>query len=156
MRIVSQSASASYSYFPPMLALPAPAPIAGLLLARVPSSEPPEQSEPAPFIFDRPSLADLTAAQRERLYEGANVLLEITIEFMIGTFNEDALRAAEVMFHRAAGGKSAIRPLGPQAFKAENDADWFAMVARAKAARAMTYAEAENIVRQARRQGGGA
>ncbi len=139
-----------------MLALPAPAPIAGLLLARVPSSEPPEQSEPAPFIFDRPSLADLTAAQRERLYEGANVLLEITIEFMIGTFNEDALRAAEVMFHRAAGGKSAIRPLGPQAFKAENDADWFAMVARAKAARAMTYAEAENIVRQARRQGGGA
>ena len=139
-----------------MLALPAPAPIAGLLPARVPSSEPPKYSEPAPFIFDCPSLADLTEAQRERLYEGANVLLEIAIEFMIGTFNEDALRAAEVMFHRAAGGKSAIRPLGPQAFKAENDADWFAMVARAKAARAMTYAEAENIVRQARRQGGGA
>jgi len=40
LRIVQQSASASYSHFSPMLALPAPAPIAGLLPARVPSSMP--------------------------------------------------------------------------------------------------------------------
>ena len=40
MRIVPQSASASYCLFPSMLALPAPTPIAGLLPARVPSSLP--------------------------------------------------------------------------------------------------------------------
>ena len=67
MRIVPQSASASYCLFPPMLALPAPAPIAGLLPARVPSSEPPKQAAPVPFIFDRPALADLTTTQREHL-----------------------------------------------------------------------------------------
>ena len=108
MRIVSQSVSPSYCHFPPMLALPAPAPIAGLLPARVPSSEPP--NAPAPFIFDRPALSDLSSQQRERLYDATNVLLEIAVEFMLGTFNEDAIRAAEVLFHRAVGGKSSIRP----------------------------------------------
>ncbi len=126
--------------------------IAGLLPARVPSSEPPPDSAPAPFVFDRPNLADVTTAQRVRLYEATDVLLEIAIEFMIGTFNEEALRAAEVMFHRAAGGKSAIRPLGPAAFNAEIDADWLEMLARAKRARPMTDAEATETVRQARAQ----
>lgn len=148
--------------FPPISQSPFPllqsgVRIAGLLPARVPSSEPPpEQDSPLRFVFDRPSLADLSNQQRDHLFKSANILLEIAIEFMVGAFNEDALRAAEVMFHRGVGGKSAIRPLGPQAFKAENDADWFAMVARAKAVRAMTYAEAEDIVRQARRRGGSA
>ena len=113
-----------------MLALPAPAPIAGLLPARVPSSESPKQAAPAPFIFDRPVLADLSTAQRERLYDATNVLLEIAVEFMVGTFNEDAIRAAEVVFHRAVGGKSVVRPLSPQAFNAEIDADWLEMLAR--------------------------
>ena len=155
MRIVSQSASASYSHFPPMLALPAPAPIAGLLPARVPSSEPPSDA-PAPFIFDRPALAELTAAQREHLYDATNVLLEIAVEFMLGTFNEDAIRAAEVLFHRAVGGKSSLRPLSPAAFNAEIDADWLEMLARAKRARPISYAEATETVRQAQaqRQGG--
>ena len=158
MRIVPQSASASYSHFPLMLALPAPAPIAGLLPARVPSSEPPKQAAPAPFIFDRPALADLTAAQREHLYEATNVLLEIAVEFMIGVLNEEAIRAAEVLFHRAVGGKSSIRPLSPAAFNAEIDADWLEMLARAKRARPITYAEATETVRQAQaqRQGGAA
>ena len=156
MRIVQQSASASYSHFSPMLALPAPAPIAGLLPARVPSSEPPKQAAPAPFIFDRPALADLSAQQREHLYEATNVLLEIAVEFMIGALNEDAIRAAEVLFHRAVGGKSSIRPLSPAAFNAEIDADWLEMLARAKRARPITYAEATETVRhaQAQRQGG--
>jgi len=138
-----------------MLALPAPVPIAGLLPARVPSSEPPSDA-PAPFIFDRPALAELTAAQREHLYDATNVLLEIAVEFMLGTFNEDAIRAAEVLFHRAVGGKSSLRPLSPAAFNAEIDADWLEMLARAKRARPITYAEAAETVRQAQaqRQGG--
>ena len=154
MRIVSQSVSASYCHFPPMLALPAPAPIAGLLPARVPSSEPPKQA--APFIFDRPALSDLTTIQREHLYEATNMLLEIAIEFMVGTFNEDAIRAAGVLFHRAVGGKSSLRPLSPQAFNAEIDADWLEMLARAKRAQPISYAEAVETVRQAQaqRQGG--
>ena len=154
MRIVPQSVFASYCPFPPMLALPTPAPIAGLLPARVPSSEPPKQV--SPFIFDRPALADLTPTQREHLYEATNVLLEIAVEFMLGTFNEDAIRAAEVLFHRAVGGKSSIRPLSPAAFNAEIDADWLEMLARAKRARPITYAEATETVRhaQAQRQGG--
>ena len=133
------------------LCLPAPQ-IAGLLPARVPSSEPSQDSAPAPFIFDRPNLADLTPAQRVRLYEAADMLLEVAVEFMVGTFNEDALRAAEVMFHRAAGGQSAIRPLGPAAFNAEIDADWLEMLARAKRARPMTPAEAETVVRRTHTQ----
>ena len=155
MEIVPQSVSPSYCRFPPMLALPAPAPIAGLLPVRVQSSEPPPNA-PAPFIFDRPALADLTAAQREHLYDATNVLLEIAVEFMLGTFNEDAIRAAEVLFHRAVGGKSSLRPLSPAAFNAEIDADWLEMLARAKRARPISYAEATETVRQAQaqRQGG--
>ena len=154
-RIVPQSASTSYCPFPPMLALPAPVPIAGLLPARVPSSEA-LPNAPDPFIFDRPALADLTTAQREHLYDATNVLLEIAVEFMLGTFNEDAIRAAEVLFHRAVGGKSTIRPLSPAAFNAEIDADWLEMLTRAKRARPITYAEATETVRQAQaqRQGG--
>jgi hypothetical protein len=84
------------------------------------------------------------------------MLLEIAIEFMVGALSDDALRAAEIVFHRAAGGQSAIRPLGPAAFNAESDADWLEMLARAKRSRPITPAEAESIVRNARaeRQGG--
>jgi len=151
MPIVPQAASASYSHFPAQAQLLLAAPhIAGLLPARVPSSEvPPQHDAPLQFIFDRPALADLTDQQRERLYESANVLLEISIEFMIGAFNEDALRAAEVMFYRGVGGKSAIRPLGPKAYNAEQDADLFTLMARAKEARPITYTEAQTIVKNA-------
>jgi len=148
IKSVPQSGRVSHSLYPPQpLLLPAPPPIAGLLPARVPSSEPP--NAPAPFIFDRPALADLTVAQREHLYDATNVLLEIAVEFMLGTFNEDAIRAAEVLFHRAVGGKSSLRPLSPAAFNAEIDADWLEMLARAKRARPITYAEAAETVRQA-------
>ncbi len=152
MRILPQSASASYSHFPaqPHLMLNAPH-IAGLLPARVPSSEPPP-NVPAPFIFDRPALADLTAVQREHLYEAADVLLEMAVEFMVGTFSEDALRAAEVIFHRGVGAKSALRPLGPAAFNAEVDADWLELLARAQRSRPITHTEAQATVRRARAQ----
>ncbi len=144
MRILPQSASASYSHFPVGQHLLSAPHIAGLLPARVPSSEPP------PFTFDRPALADLTAPQHERLYEAAEMLLEIAVEFMVGTFTEDALRAAEVVFHRAVGGRSAIRPLSPASYNAEIDADWIELVARAKQNRPITHAEAVATVRQAR------
>jgi len=150
MRIVSQSAVTSHSYFSVPLMLAAPR-IAGLLPARVPSSaaaEPPPACQP--FVFDRPALAELSTAQRTSLYDAAETLLDIAVEFMLGTFQEDTLRAAEVVFHRAAGGQSAIRPLGPQAFNAENDADWLETLARAKRAKPITPAEAERIVRDVR------
>ncbi len=146
MRILPQSASATYSHFPTAQLLLCAPPIAGLLPVRVPSSE------PLPFTFDHPALADLTTPQRERLYEATRTLLEIAVEFMVGTFTEDALRAAEVVFHRAAGGKSAIRPLSSASYNAEIDADWIEMVARAKQSRPMTHAEAVATVRQARAQ----
>jgi len=147
MNIVPQPASASYSR---LLALPAPK-IAGLL----PSGLKPT---PAPFVFDRPVLAELSVSQRERLYEAAAVLLEIAVEFMVGTFNEAALRAAEVMFHRAAGGASAIRSVGMTAFNAEVDADWFEFVANARRARPLSDTQAESIIAQvrARRESGAA
>jgi len=150
MRIVSQSAVTSYSYFSAQQPLMLPAPrIAGLLPARVPSSaEPPPDCQP--FVFDRPALAELSTTQRASLYEAAETLLDIAVEFMLGTFQEDALRAAEVVFHRAAGGQSAIRPLGPQAFNAESDAAWLQTLARAKRARPITPAEAERMVRDIR------
>lgn len=39
------------------------------------------------------------------------------------TLNENALRAAEVIFHRAAGGQSGVGTAGPKAYGAEVDAD---------------------------------
>jgi hypothetical protein len=126
--------------------------IAGLLPARVESSQKQTNDFLPPFIFDRPALADLPAAQRIGLFEATEVLLEIALGFMLGGLNEEALRAAEVVFHRAAGGQSVIRPLGPQAFNAECDADWLEMLARAKRARPMTPTEADSIVRHARAQ----
>ncbi len=157
MRIVHQSALDSHSPFfvSPYLMLPPPR-IAGLLPSGIADSA--QKAAPAPFTFDRPALADLTEAQRDRLFEAADMLLEIAIEFMIGTFNESVLRAGEVLFHRAAGGKSAIRPLGPDAFNAELDADWLELVARAKRARPLSDSEAATIVNMARnvRRGGAA
>jgi len=105
MRIVSQFAFALHSL---RLALPAPK-IAGLL----PSGLKPS---PAPFVFDRPALADLNMAQRDRLYQAAEVLLEFAVEFIVGTFNENALRAAEVLFHRATGAQSPIKTVGPASY----------------------------------------
>ncbi len=151
MPIVHQSVPASYSHFPaqPQLLLAAPR-IAGLLPARVPSSEvPPEPDAPLRFIFDRPSLADLTDQQREHLYESTSKLLEIAIEFMVGTFNEEALRAAEVIFHRGVGGKSALRPLGPKAFNAEVDADTYAEMANSRAAQKTPQSDLRNAIRDA-------
>ncbi len=152
MPIVTQSASASHSHFPAaQLLLPAPH-IAGLLPAHVQSSQPPPEPPPAPFVFDRPNLADLSQAQRERLYHAADILLDSAIEFMVGTFSEEILRAAEVLFHRAAGGKSTVRPLGPAAYNAEVDADWLEMLTRAKRSRPITPAQAETALHKARAQ----
>jgi len=149
MRIVPQSASASYSHFSPLAQLLLPAPqIAGLL----PSGLKPS---PAPFVFDRPALADLKVAQRDQLYQAAEVLLEFAVEFMIGTFNENALRAAEVLFHRATGAQSPIKTVGPAAFNAEIDADWLELIMAAKQARPMSNTEAKSVVDRMRAQQAG-
>ena len=141
-RIVPQSVPASYC---PMLALPAPK-IAGLLPAHVPSSMPPSTR----YVFASPALDDLSNQQQNRLFDATEMLLDIAVEFMRGTFNEDALRAAETVFHRAVGGHSVARPLSPKQFNAELDADWFEMLARAKQAQPLSTAEADAFMRRAR------
>ena len=146
MRIVSQSAPVSYSRFSAQAQLLLPAPhIAGLLTAgTIPSTAPIDT--PLPYVFDRPALADLSQIQRARLFEATDILLEIAIEHLVGAFGENALRAAEVLFHRAAGGQSALRPVGPAAFHAEIDADWLTTIAEAKRIKPMSTAEAESTL----------
>lgn len=132
MRIITQSAAASYFLFPSVPLLCAPR-IAGLLPARAGG-----HTDAAPsFTFHDPRLAELSSVQRERLFDAARALLEIAVSFGVGTMNEDALRAAEVLFHRAAGGTSPARPTSPAAYKVEQDADllaWYVDTAKHMAA----------------------
>ncbi len=103
---------------PPLLLLAAPK-IAGLLPASVPS-----QADPPPvFTFTDPRLVEMPTEQRARLFDAAHALLAIALDFGDGGLSEEALRAAEVVFHRAAGGQSVVRPLHPKAYNAEFDAD---------------------------------
>ena len=153
MRIVHQSALPSHCHFPVApLMLVAPK-IAGLLPAHT-GSQPCSPS----FIFKSTGLAELSNPQHMHLFEAAEMLLEIAVEFMRGTFNEDALRAAETVFHRAVGGQSIVRPLSPQQFNAELDADWFDLLAQAKRTQPLTPTQADTIVLQAQtaRKGGAA
>ncbi len=93
--------------------------IAGLLPASVPS-----QAKPPPvFTFTDPRLAEMPAEQCARLFDATRALLAIALDFGDGGLSEEALRAAEVVFHRAAGGQSVVRPLHPKAYNAEFDAD---------------------------------
>jgi len=140
-------------FYSPFLALPAPH-IAGLLPAGTLPNQPPIDSV-APYIFDRPALADLTVDQRTRLCEATDMLLEIAIEHLLGNFDENVLRAAEVIFHRAAGGKSPLRQVGPAAFHAELDADWLTIIADSKRIKPMSTSEAESVVAAVKARGMG-
>ncbi len=122
MRIVPQAAPNSHSLFPPpLLMLPAPR-IAGLLPARVAvtSGEPPPAPDLSIFTYTHPGLAELPTAQREKLLNGAKVLLDVALDFALNGLAEDALRAAEVLFHRAAGGQPPKHFKSPKEFSIDH------------------------------------
>ncbi len=68
----------------------APPKIAGLLPAHACTTNHDDHasaSEPlVSFLFDNPVLAELCSSEREQLFEAADVLLEIAVAFMRGTF----------------------------------------------------------------------
>ncbi len=120
MRIVPQAAPFSHSFFPPpLLMLPAPR-IAGLLAARVSEPEAPVNND---FHYTHPELASLPDEQRERLFNGVKILLDVALDVALHGLGDEALRAAEVVFHRAAGGQTPEHFAGPAAYNAEVDAD---------------------------------
>ncbi len=121
MRSISQPAPISHTLFPPPLLMLCAPRIAGLLPARVPEPEAPPDLKM--FTYTHPGLAELPAAERERLLDGAKTLLDVALDFALHGLGEDALRAAEVVFHRAAGGHPPKHFSGPTAYNAEVDAD---------------------------------
>lgn len=138
MRSIPQSTPFSYASFPAVLLLPAPH-IAGLLPAHCP--EPQAET----FTYTNSRLADLTAEQHEKLFNVTQTLLDVTVSFLLGDVNADAFRAAEVLFHRAAGGPPSTRPLNPERYRAERDADlldWLVTAARRRNGEAVAYGEA--------------
>jgi|SRR5579859_113279 len=75
------------------------------------------------FTFTDPRLATLNTEQHQKFSEAAQTLLNVALRFTIDELNEEALRAAQVLFHRKLTGHSPKRPMTPTAFKAEGDAD---------------------------------
>jgi len=131
MRIVPQSAPASYSLLPTSLALPAPK-IAGLL-------GPGPQPDRSAYSYSDPRLAAFTDEQRTRLFDAADTLLEIAVRFATRELSDTAVRAAASLFARKLTGRPATRYQGPEHFRAEQDADlldWLLGVEKRNAARA--------------------
>ena len=96
MRIVSQSASLSYS---PFLALPAPK-IAGLLPARVGASPRFDPPKSKPFVYDDPGLAALSDKTRVQLDKLLTTLLEATVGLLADVFTEAEFALANGTFVR--------------------------------------------------------
>ena len=134
--IVLQSGQVSYS--PTPLLLPAPR-IAGLLAARSVSS--PGQANQAPtssaeFTYHNGGLTRLSAEQCAEFMDAVTTLLDVAVAYANGDMNDNALRAAQVLFHRQMTGHSPEgpgrldgRPIHPTAYRAERDADmleWWA------------------------------
>lgn len=124
--IVSQSVYVSYSSTP--LLLPAPR-IAGLIAATSVTSQAPPKSSPD-FTYRNASLTDLAAEERAQFIEAVTTLLDVAVAYVHGDMNDNALRAAQVLFHRQLTGHSPDRsgrhigrPLHPTAYRAERDAD---------------------------------
>ena len=82
-----------------------------------------KDADQARFTFVDWRLATLDAEQRRRFSDAAQTLLGVALRFAIDEMNEDALRAAQVLFHRKLTGHSPRRPMTPVAFRAEGDAD---------------------------------
>src|SRR5579859_5396374 len=131
--IVSQSGHVSYS--PTPLLLPAPR-IAGLIAATSATSEPPSKPSPE-FTYRNAMLTDLSADRRAQFIDAVTMLLDVAVAYAHGDMNDNALRAAQVVFHRYLTGHSPDRPLNPVAYRAERDADlldWWAGASRRLAA----------------------
>src|SRR5579864_1039278 len=117
--IVSQSGHVSYS--PTPLLLPAPR-IAGLIAATSVTSEPPPKPSPE-FTYHNAALTELSAGQLTPFIEAVTTLLDVAVAYAHGDMSDNALRAAQVLFHRQMTGHSPDRPLNPVAYRAERDAD---------------------------------
>ncbi len=109
--------------------------IAGLLPAQAESlhiNDAPDTSKGS-FTYSNARLADVPESQCERLTAGMQALMDVAVAYALDEVNEAALRAAEVLFHRAAGGSIPAHPRSPQAYCAERDAelvDWWSQTAR--------------------------
>jgi|SRR5579859_3923899 len=106
----------------PYLLLTAPN-IAGLLPAQAQSLQDDEHGQQPIFECCGPRLQRLSPTAREQLLTAIEKLLEVAVAFSLGEMNEAALRAAEVIFHRAIAGPSTPRPRNPIEYCAEKDAD---------------------------------
>ena len=113
----------------PPLMIDAPK-IAGLLPARAASlvEKETEALDAPSFTYTSTRLKELSVRRTEVLFQAMRTLIDIAVSFALEESNEAALRAAEVVFHRAAGGTTPIRPWTPEAYRAERDAvlvDWW-------------------------------
>ena len=138
MRIVQQSAPASYSIFPflvsPAFWLPAPS-IAGLLPAPAPTPEPPPiESTAEPFTYSSPFAAELSESQRKVIYDAARILIDVAVEYMRDTLNDHAVDTAIMMYRQA---------IDQKPIKVRNPADYSAL---------MNTPDLEYLIRRARRE----
>lgn len=111
----------------PQKLLPAPR-IAGLLPARAESLRGSQDADSANFMYQNARLSEVPFPQQERLAKATTNLLDVAVAFALGELNEAALRAAEVVFHRAIAGRSPVQARNPAEYCAEMDADvldWF-------------------------------
>ncbi len=134
-QIVPQSASFPLTLFPPNMPLLLSAPkIAGLLMPPRPSEPPPPEPEAEPvarvFTYRHARFAELTEGEYAAFIRATDILLEVGVNYMLGVMNEDALRAAEIVFHRGVGGAKSKYPLNPEAYSAERDADFIGLAVR--------------------------
>jgi hypothetical protein len=128
--IVSQSGQVPH--FPTLLLLPAPR-IAGLIGATSVTSLPGQASQPPTsspeFVYRNAALTELSPERCAQFIDAVTTLLDVAVAYAHGDMNDNALRAAQVLFHRQLTGHSPDRPLTPLAFRSERDADlldWWA------------------------------
>jgi len=98
MPIVSQSASASYSLFPPERLLLCAPKIAGLLPA------PKGQPLPVPFVYADPGLAGLSEKTRAEFDKLLTTLVEATVGLLADEFSEAEFALASGTFLRQVKG----------------------------------------------------
>ncbi len=149
MSIVHQSPVVSHTPLP-LIAAPR---IAGLLSATVSSTQtksthnqqtPPEPDSPVKsFLYKNPLLAELDPEKRDHLLQTVEMLLDIAVDCALGSVDVAALRAAQVLLHRAVTGHSPERPLNPISFRSERDANILEWIVETKRERAAQQAEQE-------------
>ena len=126
-------------FYSPFLALPAPK-IAGLLPAHAgQASQAPTGTSAAKFTYRNAALARLSAERCAQLIDSVTMLLDVAVAYANSEMNDNALRAAQVLFHRQLTGHSPDgpgrhngRPIHPTAYRAERDADMLEWLVSAK------------------------